>query len=225
MTGAVSVPNQPALTFAMGQESAIPLLIGTTTRENRFPSGMPFSDFRSFIQREAGPLAPRILAKYGLEHSAHGADDPKYGAATDQLFADIAFRCPAVLEAQWHADAGNAVYQYEFERPMPGRSYALHAFELPYVFGEFPKTGWGMTGHFSATDYRLSDLMERYWTNFAKTGSPNAPGLPPWPRFGQDGRYIQFLKDGRVASARNLREAQCSLYRKWIVTQMHSAPR
>jgi hypothetical protein len=79
-----------------------------------------------------------------------------------------------------------------------------------------------MTGHFTPTDYRLSDLMERYWTNFAKTGNPNASELPDWPRFGRDGRYIQFLKDGHVAVARDLRRAQCALYRNWILAQMHS---
>lgn len=72
------IPNQPTLTFAEGREPPIPLMIGTTTRENKFPSGVPFNAFKSYIQSNAGALAPQILALYGLGHGGRGSDDAKY---------------------------------------------------------------------------------------------------------------------------------------------------
>ena len=29
----------------------------------------------------------------------------------------------------------------------------------------------------------MSERLSSYWVNFAKTGDPNAPGLPAWPAF------------------------------------------
>ena len=57
---------------------------------------------------------------------------------------------------------------------------ARHAGEIEYVFGTLdssPGVPW------DAADRRISDLMMTYWSNFARTGDPNAPGLPTWPRY------------------------------------------
>ncbi len=35
----------------------------------------------------------------------------------------------------------------------------------------------------TADQQQLSNTMIAYWTNFAKTGNPNATGLPVWPQF------------------------------------------
>lgn len=44
-------------------------------------------------------------------------------------------------------------------------------------------------------DLAASDLMGRYWTNFAKTGDPNGEGLPRWPAFDEDEQQVMVFDD------------------------------
>lgn|GEM_PF-3267538 len=69
-------------------------------------------------------------------------------------------------------------------------------------------------------DDHLADLMETYWTNFAKTGDPNSSGdpnsaaQPHWPEFDAAQLYLIFTEDGQgVASVGPMRAPQCDLYR------------
>ena len=65
-------------------------------------------------------------------------------------------------------------------------------------------------------DMKLAELIQTYWTNFAKTGNPNAAGIPIGPSNDDNGIYIQFQQDGRVETAAGLRAAQCDIYRQWL---------
>jgi para-nitrobenzyl esterase len=38
--------------------------------------------------------------------------------------------------------------------------------------------------------------MQAYWAAFARTGDPNAPGLPPWPVEDGAARRLVFAPDG-----------------------------
>ena len=51
-----------------------------------------------------------------------------------------------------------------------------HAGELPYAYGNL----WRHPGLYDQEDYELSEIMQQYWVNFAKTGNPNGAGLPEW---------------------------------------------
>jgi para-nitrobenzyl esterase len=211
------IARQPASVFAAGQEAAIPLLFGTTSRELGAASWrMPTAQdaLRKSIADYFGGLAPRALAAYGLAEDAPGNDDPLYGKPADQWAADLIIRCPATAQGGWHYAAHHPTYEFEFAHAIPGQEAqgAVHGAELPYVFGYFPK--WGnITGKFADTDIQLSDLMESYWTNFAKTGNPNSAGLPEWPEFGVERKYIRFAQDGKVVPLAKLREGPCGVYR------------
>ena len=211
------LPEQPAAVFASRREARIPLLYGTTTRE--FGSNEPVEHLRATIASAAGTFTDKALAAYDLANGGQGAIDPKYGTAADQWSADMIFRCPATTQGLWHAAAHNPTYEYEFNHAIPGQQSAVHSADLPYVFGYFPRGG-NISGNFADLDRKLADLIETYWTNFAKTGNPNGAGLPDWPQQGDTGVYVQFQQDGTVQTATGLRTRQCSVYREWMTAQL-----
>jgi para-nitrobenzyl esterase len=214
------IRRSPVEIFALGQEASIPLIIGTTTRE--FGNPAPPDQLRTMIRNITGPLADRALSLYGLADQGKGDPDPMYGSAADQFFADFIFRCPATTQALWHSASKHATYEYQLERVIPGHEAegAVHSSDLPYVFGFYPKTG-NISGSFAETDFKVADLIETYWTNFARSGNPNDGKLPNWPEFAGAQTFIEFAQDGGVVvNSAGLRRPQCDLYREVLKQRM-----
>jgi para-nitrobenzyl esterase len=42
----------------------------------------------------------------------------------------------------------------------------------------------------------VSELMQQYWVNFAKTMNPNGAGLPQWPLFEADKPTVMQFNNG-----------------------------
>lgn len=161
-----------------------PILIGTNSDEGALfaqPGVTPML-FESLVRAGYGARADEILAAY-----AHASNDDAAKAARD-LFRDSLFAWPTWTWATLQAQKGTRkAYVYYFDRRTPqSPNGANHASEIPFVFGNLSGTGGGiigLTGAARPEDVALSDLMNSYWVNFAKTGDPNGPGLPTWPAF------------------------------------------
>ena len=92
-------------------------------------------------------------------------------------------------------------YLYCFTRALPQKWYnfgalkgAFHSSELWYMFGTLNRCWRPMT----KDDYELSEIMLDYWSNFAKTGNPNAQNLPIWTPYTTENKQHMKLDIGSV---------------------------
>ena len=83
-------------------------------------------------------------------------------------------------------------YLYFFDRAMPGDdSGSWHSCDLWYIHGTM-KNCWRP---FEEIDYKISDTMITYWTNFMKKSDPNGVGLPEWKPYTKDDNFTMVFGD------------------------------
>jgi para-nitrobenzyl esterase len=188
------VPPKPAF--------QVPLLIGTNADEFRLylpadPATRGAGEASVLLGMAKAGGAARLLQRL--------SNDPATRA--DLLASAPIFHCPAVAMAGAAAANGLGAWVYRFDRVRPGHHGfgAYHGAEIPYVFG----TGAAWLPA-DPSDRALSDMMMRYWVNFARGGDPNGPGLPHWPRWSaavDDAATVPMLHFGttvRTAPAADL---------------------
>lgn len=207
------MPKDAAISFQLGEELPIPMIVGNNAHEH--PRGYSREDILGVIALNFGKFTPEAIAFYGLDKSELGNSDPLYGPTGDQVSADTRHRCGAVAQAIWRSSRGRPTYQYEFDPTVAGEELTRHQAEIGFIFGNLLTTGY-LGGPYTEADRKISEQIQTYWTNFAKTGNPNLPGLnglPEWPESNPATRpYLQFTQSEGPVAREGLRREICDLY-------------
>ena len=192
----------PAL--AGGQFNRVPVIEGTNHDEWRLfvavtelTTGQPLAPagYETAIQQTLGvsPSFAHTLATVDYPLSSYGGNP---SIALGALGTDAIFACNARAAVR-SMSAFVPARQYEFADenapPFPSPTAAsfplgaYHAAELQYLFG-----GLGATP-LAPDQQRLSAAMKTYWTQFARTGTPNSPAAPFWPAYTAAAEQLQSL--------------------------------
>jgi para-nitrobenzyl esterase len=193
----------PAI-YAAGNQAHVPLLAGWNKDEGSGevldqPEKPTPESLRAMAISRFGAKAPDFVKVYAASNDA-GA----LRAAEDFSGDDfIAYATWEWIEAQ--VKTGNApVYRYRFDLGSPGDPFhpaaigAFHSDDIEYVFGTLDSR---QGAQWRPEDRKLSELMQTYWTNFAKTGDPNGAGLPAWPTYNSAGKW-QVMHLDAISAAR-----------------------
>jgi para-nitrobenzyl esterase len=213
------LPMSPQRAFLMGSIQPVDLLIGLNGRE--------LSAFRlsAAAAAKASGAQSGVVESGGLKKFSEAAR-PYFGSWTNPAIAlyfgrilleknvgldgaanDLIGACPVGALASLTNASGQHVFVYRFDRSVPGKGEAtlgaFHSLEVPYVFGSLRDREWQWLPS-TQDDASLSELLQSYWTNFAKTGNPNASGLPNWPAWSEAAKeFLVVNQDASVTAQRN----------------------
>jgi para-nitrobenzyl esterase len=196
------LPGDAYPAYAAGRFNDTPVLIGTNADEGAlFIGAAKPAEFEAQVKATYGAKAGEVLKAY-----PPGSTDAEAVRSARDLMRDSSFAWHTWAWAKLQSRKGQGkVYAYYFTKvpqhppvPLFKDAGATHADELAYVFGHLPPNA-------TAADHAVSDTIQGYWTNFAKTGDPNGPGLAAWPRFTEaDPRMMQLDAPAKAIPTPNL---------------------
>lgn len=219
------LPRYPAEIFAAGEQAKVPLLLGWNSEEMSYPyifgAETPGPEnFGKVLRTYFGNHAAEALRLYPAS-----TNEEALQSATD-LAGDAFTGYSTWKWAELHSQNGNQpVYRYLYAHPRPAMTPemgdavaglaggivtgeeaqeaqrppaprgAVHSAEIEYAMGNLATN---QVYAWTQDDYKLSELMQKYYANFTRSSDPNSPGLPQWPPVNYDHKVMYLDIDSKA---------------------------
>lgn len=215
------MPAFPTELLHSGRFAHVPHLYGTNSDEGtaNAPQGVVNTDedLRKYLLEGTGFGFPESTIDQIMELYP---DDPSQGVPINTgnerfadkgwqykrvaaIVGDVFYHAPRLDDARHYSkysptyiyrfntrawtNSTNATYTDYTGELIPAYEGVTHATEIAFVFHNFDKVGpW--------PEYQaLSEQMSSQWIHFASTGSPNAEGLPLWPKYSEGSQGLNLV--------------------------------
>ena len=199
MVDGKAIPANPWDPAGPALSANIPLLIGWARTEETLydrPTAETLAlDEAGLKARAAKRLRmdpARVIETYRKAHPEASPWDLYILIATDHPRGIYAREVAKRKAAQSAAPA--YLYRFDWETPEGGgHMRSPHTIEIPFVFHNIPIAGPLISKMPEA--YALAEKTSAAWVAFARTGDPNAPGIPRWPAYSARSRDTMLFNN------------------------------
>jgi para-nitrobenzyl esterase len=213
----------PLEAMKAGRHNAVPLIIGTNRDETKlyaagFMQGTRLLPRFVLDKRTGYNFLPREEAMDEYYRLYPSLSYRRPADATIDAITDKWYGCPCFEVAETASSHKPSVYYYRFDYDdtrAPHVLGAAHGLEVPFVFGDLDRGIATMIygKRHQERAWPLAETMMSYWSNFAKTGDPNGPGLLEWPAYTVEKKQRIYLDlPARVTPTDNVEK--CEFWRE-----------
>ena len=184
-----ALPEYPWEIYQKGLNNEEALLNGFNGDEGRAFTTLSKINLKNY--RKLTDDSPFVTDTDGILSIKEVKTDKEAKDLYTDIFSAICFTYPHYSWTKTVYEQKKPVWEYCFNKTNIGISN-MHSGELPYAFGNLYREKY-----FDEEDYKLSEIMQKYWLNFARYGNPNGDkkspdygkNLPYWEKAGEKGKY------------------------------------